>query len=121
MTIRFELTPKTSRQKSYYRKAFVIIENGVRALQSYETRVASFDPFEEVFTFNGWYSMTTGRHLEDFCAQCAEEIGAKWWKVRNAIQEAAKLHSGRAFFDEVETVDLRRGIFTTRDNRTGVF
>lgn len=50
MTIRFELTPKTSRQKSYYRKAFVIIENGVRALQSYETRVASFDPFEEVFT-----------------------------------------------------------------------
>lgn len=121
MTIRFELTPKVSRQQSFYRKAFVAIEDGIRTLESYETRVASFDPFEGVFSFKGWYSMTTGRHLEDFCAQCAEEIGAKWWKVRSAIQDAAKLHSGRAFFDEIETVDLKRGLFTTRDNRTVAF
>lgn len=52
MTIRFELTPKVSRQQSFYRKAFVAIEDGIRTLESYETRVASFDPFEEVFTFN---------------------------------------------------------------------
>lgn len=115
MSTRFELTPKVSRQQSFYRKAFVLIEDGIRTLESYETRVASFDPVSGVLTLNGWFSRTTGRHLEDFCAQCAEEIGVSWWKIRAAIQEAAHLPSGRAFYDEIERIELK-GTFYSRRN-----
>lgn len=106
MSTLYELTPKVNRQKSYYGKAIVHIEGGIRTLFSYETPVASFDPATCVLSLKGWFSMTTGRHLEDFCAQCAEDIGANWFSIRSAIQQAARLHSGRAFYEEVESVDM---------------
>lgn len=62
----FELKP-TTRQKSFYGKAFVDVENGVKTLYSYETpiiRVLKDGTFERLW--DGW-SATTGKHINAFC------------------------------------------------------
>ena len=61
----YELTPKNG-QKSFYGKAFVIYNEGVKYLGSYNTIVASIQPDGTVKRhWDGW-SATTGKHLRSF-------------------------------------------------------
>lgn len=64
------LEPKFSRARSYYRRAGVIThENGSKELQSYNTIVVKYDAERRAFKFNGWYSATTARHINEFVHQ----------------------------------------------------
>ena len=62
----YELKP-TTRQKSFYGKALVIVSgDGTRLLKSYDTIVIKRKPDGElVRTWQGW-SATTGKHIAAF-------------------------------------------------------
>ena len=57
-------------QKSYYGKALVLDSKSTIKLQSYETIVAEYNKKSNVLKINGWYSMTTSKHINDFAKMC---------------------------------------------------
>jgi hypothetical protein len=59
------LTPNDSR-KSFYNKAKVLESVDTQDLQSYSTIVASYNKATGELTLNGYYSVTTGRHISAF-------------------------------------------------------
>lgn len=61
------LEPKYDNRDSFYKKAKILEYNGIRYLQSYNTIVAKIENGEPVI--NGWYSQTTGRHINGFLQQ----------------------------------------------------
>lgn len=94
----FELT--ASRQKSYYRKAFVLqAENGNVFLQSYDTIVCGIVNGEFVRYWDS-YSVTTMNHINDFRRLYnMDAINKKAWEntpvecdpVKNADHVAANM------------------------------
>ncbi len=62
----YELSPID--RKSFYGKAQVTMDgnDGTHTLVSYSTKVASYNPITEKLVINGWYSMTTARHINAF-------------------------------------------------------
>ena len=70
-----ELYPVYDSRKSFYKKAIVLEDEGVKRLRSYDTIVAEIrDGEAEVF---GTYSATTMRHIKDFLYQNGFEVGTK--------------------------------------------
>jgi hypothetical protein len=70
-----ELYPVYDSRKSFYKKAVVLEDEGVKRLRSYDTIVAEIrDGEAEVF---GTYSATTMRHIKDFLYQNGFEVGTK--------------------------------------------
>lgn len=61
----FKLEPING-EKSFYGKAIVIAENNVSKLKSYDTIVAVYNHETNEMRVNGWYSMTTARHINAF-------------------------------------------------------
>lgn len=70
------LEPKFDSAKSFYKKASIYKDNnGKLYLKSYETIVAEIT--DKIITednktkvkVNGWYSMTTARHINEFLQQ----------------------------------------------------
>lgn len=53
---------------SFYGKAIIIEDGDYIKLQSYGTIVCVFDKTYNSVKINGWYSMTTGRHIRSFLA-----------------------------------------------------
>lgn len=53
---------------SFYGKAIIIEDPDSIKLQSYDTIVCVFDKTYSSIKINGWYSMTTGRHIRSFLA-----------------------------------------------------
>ena len=91
----YKLPPYGSNQRSFYGKAIVVEENGVKFLQSYYTIVAAFDgKFHRLW--GGW-SATTSKHVNSFC--CMLGLGsmpkAKWGKLPveryESVRNAARL------------------------------
>jgi hypothetical protein len=71
----YNLEPRFDSRKSFYGKAVVIEEAGVKQLRSYNTIVAEIrDGEAEIF---GTYSPTTLRHIKDFLYQNGFEVGTK--------------------------------------------
>lgn len=52
--------------KSFYRKAILIHVKKITKLRSYETIVAEYNHKTNKITVFGWYSQTTGRHINAF-------------------------------------------------------
>lgn len=61
----FELNPINGR-KSFYGKAVVIEKDKVFKLKSYNTIVAEYNEETEEIKINGYYSQTTGQHINSF-------------------------------------------------------
>lgn len=77
MVFETKLKPQYSRQKDFYGKAKVSIEDGNRVLYSYNTKVAEIrDGKARVY---GLYSNTTTRHIKEFLQQ-------NGFKVENSKQ-----------------------------------
>jgi hypothetical protein len=71
----YNLEPRFDSRKSFYGKAVVIEESGIKQLRSYNTIVAEIREGEaEIF---GTYSPTTLRHIKDFLYQNGFEVGTK--------------------------------------------
>lgn len=70
MSVKVELKPLFSRQKSFYGKAYCHHSKDYTALQSYETLVVGVDHVEGIVFFP-WsdYSATTARHVVEFLKQ----------------------------------------------------
>lgn len=47
-------------------KAIVTEESGVSKLTSYITEVATYDKINNTMKVNGWYSLTTVKHINEF-------------------------------------------------------
>lgn len=62
----YNLEPHGQSQKSFYGKAKVISDGNTAKLQSYNTIVAEYDYGTKKMKVNGWYSNTTGRHINAF-------------------------------------------------------
>lgn len=60
----FQLQPLS--RKSFYGKAIVKTENDISSLTSYNTIVATYNHTTNKMVVNGWYSMTTARHINAF-------------------------------------------------------
>lgn len=54
-------------RNDFYKKASIIKYNGNLYLQSYDTIVAKIENNKAIV--NGWYSQTTGRHINEFLLQ----------------------------------------------------
>jgi hypothetical protein len=67
----FELTPIHSNVKSFYKKAFVIIENDSIKLKSYNTIVGEIKNNRYFQLWDG-RSCTTTRHIKEFKKQLLE-------------------------------------------------
>lgn len=76
---------------SFYGKAIIIEDEEYIKLQSYATIVCVFDKAYNSVKINGYYSMTTGRHIRSFL----EYLGVR---VDNAI----KANSCRSFKQFIE-------------------
>lgn len=61
----YKLIPTTS-HKSFYGKAIVLDDGKTAKLQSYNTIVAEYSHETKQLTINGWYSVTTARHVNAF-------------------------------------------------------
>lgn len=59
----------------FYKKAKVLKYNGAIYLQSYDTIVAKIENGKAIV--NGWYSMTTARHINEFLKQNGFETMTK--------------------------------------------
>ena len=55
------------KRADFYKKAQIKEYNGIRYLQSYDTIVAKIEDGKAIV--NGWYSQTTGRHINEFLQQ----------------------------------------------------
>lgn len=66
-------------RKSFYGKATCHLEDGVYTLQSYDTKVAIFDPREGVIWTGGRYSATTSRHISEFMLQMGIRLDTGDW------------------------------------------
>ena len=73
--IEYELKPIYSREKSFYRKAIVEIEDNKKTLYSYNTKVAVIED-NRAIVFNT-YSATTLRHIKEFLKQNGFEAESK--------------------------------------------
>lgn len=63
------LEPIYTTQKSFYGKATVEhLDNGHKALYSYNTRVCELNDDNQIIEI-GYYSQTTARHINDFIMQ----------------------------------------------------
>lgn len=51
---------------SFYGKALITEDENYIKLRSYNTIVCVFDKAYNSIKINGWYSMTTGRHIRSF-------------------------------------------------------
>lgn len=72
-------------QKSYYGKALIIDEKNKLKLQSYTTIVAYFDKKLNHLHINGWYSMTTSKHINDFAKMCGYGKGLSKKEIENGL------------------------------------
>lgn len=61
----YELT--ATQQASFYGKAKVIVENGIKYLYSYNTKICAKLKNGEIVRFGDFWSMTTARHIKAFC------------------------------------------------------
>ena len=68
-----ELSCYYDTRKSFYGKANIIEENGIKTLRSYQTDVA-YIKNGKAFV-KGQYSATTTRHIKEFLQQNGFEIG----------------------------------------------
>ncbi len=67
---------QATKQKSFYGKAIVQEENGVRTLFSYDTKIISVMPDGSLKKYwNGW-TATTGKHIKAFCGLNKKEYMA---------------------------------------------
>ena len=72
-------------QKSYYGKALVLENDNTIKLQSYETIVAVFNKKTNVLKINGWYSMTTSKHINDFAKMCGYYKGLSKKEIKDGL------------------------------------
>ena len=75
----WELEANHDPRKSFYGKAICYLEDGVYTLQSYNTKVATFDPGEGVIWTGGRYSATTSRHVWEFMQQMGIRLDSEDW------------------------------------------
>lgn len=73
MEFLYELQPQFDGRKSFYGKANVYKKGNKLVLISYTTIVAEIDlnadENQPKVKINGWYSMTTARHINEFLKQ----------------------------------------------------
>lgn len=84
--IGYELQAINDSRKSFYGKARVVDgydNDKVKALFSYDTLVAFIDSDGNML-YQGWYSATTARHVQEFATQEGFYCGGKAW-----LQEVA--------------------------------
>lgn len=84
--IGYELQAIHDNRKSFYGKARVVDgydNDKVRALFSYDTLVAFIDSDGNML-YQGWFSTTTARHIQEFARQEGFYCGGKQW-----LQEVA--------------------------------
>lgn len=76
---RYELTPRYDSRKSFYGKAFVEVMGTTKTLYSYGVPVVIITPISVDFTSLAWHSLTTRRHVREFCRQMdiADPYGKK--------------------------------------------
>lgn len=72
-------------QKSYYGKALVIDGKDTIKLQSYTTIVAELNKKLNVLKINGWYSMTTSKHINDFAKLCGYSKGLSKKEIEDGL------------------------------------
>ena len=71
------LEPAPTQQKSFYGKALLIQEGKLTLLRSYESFVAQYDVETKKITINGFYSLTTTKHIRAFIYWLTGEILTK--------------------------------------------
>lgn len=77
---------------SFYGKALIIEDEDYIKLKSYETIVSVFDKTYNSVKINGYYSMTTGRHIRSFL----EYLGVN----TKALVERSKCRSFKKFVEK---------------------
>ncbi len=84
---KYELIPKVTNRKSFYKKAYVIeIVPGVYQLQSYQTIVC--EVYHGKFRrFWNDYSATTMTHINDFIALFNIPGGGKKWWLEQPVEK----------------------------------
>lgn len=79
----YELNATT--QKSYYGKALVLEDDSTIKLQSYTTIVAYLDKKLNQLHIDGWYSMTTSKHINDFAKMCGYYKGLSKKEIEDGL------------------------------------
>jgi len=64
--VKEELKVNFDSAKSFYKKAFLIHKGDLTILKSYNTNVAEYNHNTNKIKVFGWYSKTTGRHINEF-------------------------------------------------------
>lgn len=83
---------KVDNALSFYGKALLIETDDEIKLQSYDTIVCVFDKVYNSVKINGYYSMTTGRHIRSFL----EYLGVN----TKALIETSKCRSLKKFIEK---------------------
>ena len=89
--VSFLIPSSSDKAMSFYGKAILIETDDYIKLQSYDTIVCIFDKENNSVKINGWYSMTTGRHIRSFL----EYLGLR-------VDRAIEANSCRSFKQFVE-------------------
>lgn len=66
---KYWLEPRHDGRKSFWHKAYVEVMGTTKVLYSYGTLVAIISKRGTEFTQDAWYSLTTRRHVREFCRQ----------------------------------------------------
>lgn len=83
---------------SFYGKAIIIEDDDYIKLQSYDTIVCIFDKIYNSIKINGWYSMTTGRHIKSFLAYLGMNT--------NGLLKGANCRSFKQFIEKYPEITI---------------
>lgn len=108
----FELCPQGyERAKSFYGKAQVIENNGVKYLKSYNTIVCKIGRNGKFYRFWHDYSQTTMRHINSFCDLYGVPNGGKNWWTSQRVYKSDFPQQGKKKEIVTSWGTLKNGVF----------
>ena len=109
---KFELFPQGyERAKSFYGKAQVIENNGVKYLKSYNTIVCKIGRNGKFYRFWDGYSQTTMRHINSFCDLYGVPNGGNNWWMNQKVYKSDFPQQGKKKEIVTSWGTLKNGVF----------
>ena len=106
--MKYEVIPQNGR-KSFYGKAIVTEENGIRTLTSYTTDVARIDTKGRFTRLWDGYSVTTMNHVNSFRIMCGlEPISKREWLMIQVEDDNTRNHTNMTPQQSLKAMYLRR-------------
>lgn len=114
---RFELISRYHRQKSFYKKAHIIVTGDWHTLESYSTLVMRYCANSKTLEIYGNWSATTRRHQWEFMHWCDNEFGTDFVNAYWYVCKNEKIKSFPKFLEAVDEIDFENRTYKLHNGK----